>query len=115
VEVVQDRERPEVQRFWFNALDLDGDGYVGPQDMRQLYESVDRSSAGFVVPFPDLVEQIYDMVGLERGAAAQAKGFTSMQLRRSKLAPGVIGLLVNHGNMLLQRTTAEWGRGNYPL
>lgn len=115
MEVVQDRERPEVQRFWFNALDLDGDGYVSPQDMRQMYDAVDRSSAGFVVPFADLVEQIYDMVGLARCEVERRRGFTSMQLRRCKLAPGVIGLLVNHGNMLLQRTTAEWGRGNYPL
>jgi hypothetical protein len=38
-------------------------------------------------------------------------GFTAQELWESKLGAGVIGLLTNANNMLLQRSTAEWGRG----
>ena len=44
-----------------------------------------------------------------------AQGFTCSDLWRSKLGAGVLGLMLNHDNMLLQRTTAEWGRGAYAL
>ena len=56
--------------------------------------------------------QVLDMVlpGLPH-----ARGFTAQQLFKSKLGPGVLSLLTNHNNMLLQRTTAEWGRGDWPL
>lgn len=40
-----------------------------------------------------------------------AEGFTAKELWESKLGAGVIGLLTNANNMLLQRSTAEWGRG----
>jgi hypothetical protein len=37
------------------------------------------------------------------------------ELWKCKLGAGVLGLLLNHNNMLLHRTTAEWGRGDFPL
>ena len=49
------------------------------------------------------------------GARWTREGFTAADLRRSGLAAGVLGLLVNHNNMLLTRSTAEWGRGDWPL
>lgn len=43
------------------------------------------------------------------------KGLTLSDLSRSGLGAGATGLLLNHNNMMLQRTTAEWGRGDFPL
>lgn len=80
--------------------------------MRLAYEAVDKSSARYVVSFEDLMNQIRDMVGQPQQPAL---GFTCAELRASKLGSGVLGLLTNHNNMLLQRSTAEWGRGEYPL
>ena len=36
-------------------------------------------------------------------------------LRRCGLAPGVFGLLVNHGDMLLRRSTAEFSDRDVPM
>ena len=55
--------------------------------------------------------QVLDMA---RVADAE-QGIRLADLRRTKLAQGVIGLLTNYNNMLLQRSTAEWGRGDIPL
>jgi hypothetical protein len=114
VDCCEDRGSKEALRFWFRVLDVDGDGYIGEHDMKQLYEAVNKSSAAFVVPFPDLLNQIRDMIGV-LDPQVWIRGFTGLQLRASKLGAGVVGLLTNHGNMLLQRTTSEWGRGEYPL
>ena len=40
---VEDKTTREAQRFWFNVLDVDGDGHVGIHDMRWLYDKVDKS------------------------------------------------------------------------
>uniref|UniRef100_A0A383W633 EF-hand domain-containing protein n=1 Tax=Tetradesmus obliquus TaxID=3088 RepID=A0A383W633_TETOB len=112
VEYAEDRGSAEAQRFWFSVLDADGDGRLSWQDMRLAYEAVDKSSARYVVSFEDLMNQIRDMVGQQQQPAL---GFTCAELRASKLGSGVLGLLTNHNNMLLQRSTAEWGRGEYPL
>ncbi len=108
--MAEDRSTKESQRFWFSVLDLDGDGHVTWHDMRSFYEAVDKGS-GFCVAFEDLHAQIMDMVK----PAVQGRGFTCGELWRCKLGAGVVGLLTNHNNMLLQRSTAEWGRGDYPL
>lgn len=112
VQFAEDRSSREAQRFWFSVLDADGDGRLGWADMRQAYDAVDKSCCGFVVSFDDLVHQVSDMV---RAAAPPRAGFTSGELWCSKLGAGVLGLLLNHNNMLLQRSTAEWGRGDYLL
>jgi hypothetical protein len=80
--------------------------------MRVAYDAVDKSSARYVVSFEDLMNQIRDMVEQQQHPQ---QGFTCAELRASKLGSGVLGLLTNHNNMLLQRSTAEWGRGEYPL
>ena len=42
-------------------------------------------------------------------------GPTLADLRRCGLAPGVFGLLVNHGDMLLRRSTAEFSDRDVPM
>lgn len=112
VEFAEDRSSLQAQRFWFGVLDSDGDGRLSWQDMKVAYDAVDKSSARFVVAFEDLINQIRDMVKQQKDPQ---RGFTCAELRASKLGAGVLGLLTNHNNMLLQRSTAEWGRGEYPL
>lgn len=115
-------------------LDADGDGRIGPEDAKLAYDAVSATrpagDTSFMVPFDNLWSQLLDMVkpagvGLEPGSVAgmgpgtgpvsRLGGFSAMDLWASKLGSGVLGLLLNHNNMLLQRTTAEWGRGDWPL
>ena len=105
---VEDKTTREAQRFWFNVLDVDGDGHVGIHDMRWLYDKVDKSDHQGCIEFEDLLCQLYDMVR----PRDEAKGFTLAELRRSKLASGVIGILTNHNHMLLRRSTSEWAQSN---
>ena len=110
VDWADDRSGREAQRFWFGVLDVDGDGRVGPEDAKFFYDAVEKAP-GCVISFEDLWAQIQDMVE----PADPRRGFTFAELRRSQLGHGVIGLLTNHNSMLLQRTTAEWQRGEFPL
>lgn len=90
-------------------MDADGDGRLSWGDMKLLYDAVQRScSGGILLHFEDLMNQIRDMVSRQRHPA---KGFSAQEMWDSKLGAGVIGLLTNANNMLLQRSTAEWGRG----
>lgn len=90
-------------------MDADGDGRLSWGDMKLLYDAVQRScSGGILLHFEDLMNQIRDMVARQRHPA---KGFSAQEMWDSKLGAGVIGLLTNANNMLLQRSTAEWGRG----
>lgn len=86
-------------------MDLDGDGFFSPADLKWFYECVAKGD-GFVVSFEDLWYQLVDMVKPQQPRL----GLTCAELRKCKLGPGVVGLVTNHNNMLLQRTTAEWGR-----
>lgn len=109
VEYAEDRSTRESQRFWFSVMDADGDGRLSWADMKLLYDAVEKScNAGILLHFEDLMNQIRDMVSQQRNPA---DGFTAQELWDSKLGAGVIGLLTNANNMLLQRSTAEWGRG----
>lgn len=109
VEYAEDRSTRESQRFWFSVMDADGDGRLSWADMKLLYDAVEQScNAGILLHFEDLMNQIRDMVAQQHNPA---DGFTAQELWDSKLGAGVIGLLTNANNMLLQRSTAEWGRG----
>lgn len=111
VEYAEDRSTRESQRFWFTVMDADGDGRLSWADMKLLYDAVQRScSGGILLHFEDLMNQIRDMVSLQRDPT---QGFTAPEMWDSKLGAGVIGLLTNANNMLLQRSTAEWGRGEH--
>ncbi|GLI60685.1 hypothetical protein VaNZ11_002887 [Volvox africanus] len=111
VSLSDDRTSRDSQRFWFMVLDLDGDGAVSAEDAKWFYDSVEKDESTFVVGFEDLWHQLLDMTQ----PANKHRGFTSTELWKCKLGGGVIGLLLNHNNMLLHRTTAEWGRGDFPL
>ncbi|GIL80852.1 hypothetical protein Vretimale_9435 [Volvox reticuliferus] len=111
VSLSDDRATRDSQRFWFMVLDLDGDGAVSAEDAKWFYDSVEKDESTFVVGFEDLWHQLLDMTQ----PANKRRGFTSAELWKCKLGAGVIGLLLNHNNMLLHRTTAEWGRGDFPL
>jgi hypothetical protein len=113
VEFSEDRTTREAHEFWFSVLDADRDGRLNWLDCRQAYDAVDKSlAAGGVIAFEDLMCQLRDMV--PRQARPEA-GFTLQELWESKLGGGVLGLLTNANNMLLQRSTAEWNRGDFPL
>jgi len=109
----EDRSSQAAQRFWFNVLDADGDGRLSRADCHQAYDAVNKASAGYVVAFRDLMHQLQDMLG--SSCRKFELGFTAGELWRSQLGAGVLGLLTNHNNMLLQRSTAEWGRGSFLL
>ncbi|KAG2444842.1 hypothetical protein HXX76_001583 [Chlamydomonas incerta] len=111
VTLADDRTSKDSQRFWFGVLDLDGDGAVSAEDAKWFYDSVEKDENTFVVSFEDLWHQLVDMTQ----PAKPRRGFTSADLWKCKLGAGAIGLLLNHNNMLLHRTTAEWGRGDFPL
>ncbi|KAG2448590.1 hypothetical protein HYH02_006481 [Chlamydomonas schloesseri] len=111
VTLADDRTSKDSQRFWFGVLDLDGDGTVSAEDAKWFYDAVEKDENTFVVSFEDLWHQLLDMTQ----PAKPRRGFTSSDLWKCKLGAGAIGLLMNHNNMLLHRTTAEWGRGDFPL
>lgn len=49
-------------------------------------------------------------------ASDKEAGISLADIRKSKLAGGVFGLLFNHNNLLLRRTTAEFStRNDVPL
>ncbi|QDZ20091.1 hypothetical protein HOP50_03g26100 [Chloropicon primus] len=107
---VEDKKTKASQNYWFNVLDIDGDGYVGIHDMRWLYDKVDKSEHQGCIEFEDLLCQLYDMARPKD----PARGFTLSELRKSKLCTGIIGILTNHNHMLLRRSTSEWATGNSP-
>jgi len=111
IRFAEDKTLRPSQNFWFRVLDMDGDGVIGRQDMRWLYDQVDKSECPYCISFEDMLCQVLDMARV----ADVAQGIRLADLRRTKLAQGVVGLLTNHNNMLLQRSTAEWGRGDIPL
>ena len=69
-------------------------------------QQVDKS--GGCIDFHDLYEQLLDMTR----ASDCSRGFTLTEIRRSRLASGVFGLLFNHNNLLLRRTTNEFSNRN---
>ena len=77
--------------------------------MRWLYDAVDKPPG--VIAFDDLHCQLLDMAAPAKPSA----GFTLAELRKSKLAPGVFGLLLNHNDMLIRRSTAEFSRSDVAL
>ena len=104
---VEDKNSKASQNYYFNVLDIDGDGYVGIHDMKWLYDQVDKSEHQGCIEFEDFLCQLYDMARPKDISL----GFTLSDLRKSKLSTGIIGILTNHNHMLLRRSTAEWASG----
>jgi hypothetical protein len=59
---------------------------------------------------PSLPYQVLDMTH-----PINKMGISPTDLWKCGLGAGVLGLIINHNDMLLHRTTAEWGRGDFPL
>lgn len=63
----EDRGNEHSLRYWFACVDLDGDGRIGHMEMRLFYDRQVRrmESLGHeVVPFEDVVCQMWDMLKL---------------------------------------------------
>jgi hypothetical protein len=97
---------PQSLRFWWRVVDVDGDGVLGKHDIKQMYECVWKDPSVGCVSCEDLTTQIFDMAGCGED------GISFSSLKKSKLANGIIGILCNHDDMLLRRSTAEFSEGN---
>ena len=91
-------------RFWFQIVDVDGDGVLSGHDIKWLYDAVYKDD-GACVSLADLTCQIFDMAGAD---AARGGGVDLAALRESRLADGIFNILCNHDDMLLRRSTAEF-------
>ena len=60
---------------------------------------------------------VYNPYDFGRGIGARggADGVTLSDIRKSKLAPGIFGVLTNHNDMLLRRSTAEFSKSDVPM
>ena len=108
LDFVEDKTTKAACRFWFSVLDVDGDGFIGKNDIRWLYDQVDKTGIQGCIQFQDLLCQLLDMAR----PSDICKGFTLSELRQSKLSNGIIGILTNHNYMLLRRSTSEWATKN---
>jgi Ca2+-binding EF-hand superfamily protein len=91
----------ESLRFWFRVVDVDGDGVLSRHDIKWLYDAVYKDEST-CVSLEDLTCQIFDMAG------AREEKITCGAVRGSRLADGIFGILCNHDDMLLRRSTAEF-------
>ena len=91
----------ESLRFWFRVVDVDGDGVLSRHDIKWLYDAVYKDEST-CVSLEDLTCQIFDMAG------AREEKITCAAVRGSRLADGIFGILCNHDDMLLRRSTAEF-------
>jgi hypothetical protein len=99
-----------------SALDVDKDGFIGRHDLLHWYRlAVARHDVtGDGVPpfeFEYLRQQLHDMLMTGRGAdcATADRGISISQLRTCGMAPGVIAVLLNFRNMMVERQAEEWG------
>lgn len=111
VRITEDKTSKEALNFWFGVLDGDCDGVIGRQDVKWLYDLIDKEGVPYCISFEDTICQIMDMAKV----TDIDTGMTKRALKKCGLAPGIVGLLTNHANMLVQRSTAEWGRGDLPI
>lgn len=119
----EDRDSKRSQNFWFRVVDVDGDGVLSVHDMKWLYDQIWKDEAT-CVSFEDLVCQVYDMAGkpppwrnadFGSGRGLGGDGVTMSEIRKSRLAPGIFGVLLNHNDMLLRRSTAEFSKTDVPM
>ena len=101
----------ESSRFWFRVVDVDGDGVLSRHDIKWLYDAVYKDETT-CVSLEDLTCQIFDMAGADEKKSAHDDairgGITCAAVRGSRLADGIFGILCNHDDMLLRRSTAEF-------
>lgn len=107
------RADADAAGFWFRVADVDGDGMIGAHDVRWMYDAVWKDEATCVT-LRDFTAQIFDMAGGET-RLARGRGASLRDIRNSKLAAGIFGLLCNHNDMLLRRSTAEFSDSDVPM
>jgi serine/threonine-protein phosphatase 2A regulatory subunit B'' len=99
-------------QFWFRVCDVDGDGVISAHDIKWMYDAIWKEE-GTCVSLEDFVCQIFDMAGKKGGG--DGDGVTFQDIKRSGLGSGIFGLLLNHNDMLLRRSTAEFSRSDVPM
>lgn len=116
--MTEERGSKQSQAFWFRIVDVDGDGVLGTHDIKWLYDQIWKDEAT-CISFEDLVCQVYDMAGKPPprgiGRGLGVDGVTLSDIRKSRLAPGIFGILTNHNDMLLRRSTAEFSKTDVPM
>ena len=91
-------------------VDVDGDGVLSRHDKVAATTPCTKMRADLRVQ-ADLTCQIFDMAGADRARTECARGGGGVllaALRESRLADGIFGILCNHDDMLLRRSTAEF-------
>ena len=66
----EDKSNVDSLQYWFNCIDLDGDGEIRPYEMRSFYdEQLHRMEClgHEMVPFDNIVTQMMDIVGIPPG------------------------------------------------
>ena len=66
----EDKSNIDSLQYWFNCIDLDGDGEIRPYEMRSFYdEQLHRMEClgHEMVPFDNIVTQMMDIVGIPPG------------------------------------------------
>eukprot|EP00899_Mesostigma_viride_P016450 jgi/Mesvir1/24806/Mv22057-RA.3 len=58
ISLAEDKSTKASQSFWFQCLDLDGNGYLTRDELKFFYESVDKSRQPACVSFSDLMCQV---------------------------------------------------------
>ena len=101
----------ESTRFWFRVVDVDGDGVLSRHDIKWLYDAVHKDEARACRWRISPARSSTWRARTERGPSARAAGASGVRLaalRESRLADGIFGILCNHDDMLLRRSTAEF-------
>ena len=98
-----------VDDFHFRSTQQRGAARGGPGD--RAYAPEPKRFA----PRPPGSAPVLRVPGLGLGFRPKPSGPKLSDLRKSGLAPGVFGLLVNHNDMLLRRSTAEFSKQDVPM
>ena len=98
-----------VDDFHFRSTRQRGAARGGPGD--RAYAPEPKRFA----PRPPGSAPVLRVPGLGLGFRPKPSGPKLSDLRKSGLAPGVFGLLVNHNDMLLRRSTAEFSKQDVPM
>jgi hypothetical protein len=98
-----------VDDFHFRSTRQRGAARGGPGDRAHAPEPKRFA------PRPPGSAPVLRVPGLGLGFRPKPSGPKLSDLRESGLAPGVFGLLVNHNDMLLRRSTAEFSKQDVPM
>ena len=122
----EEKATDESIAFWFRIADVDADGVISEHDARWLVDQIHSPDGGerassvgsssaktkkSKLLFENVWRQVIDMAN----ASDATKGISLSDVRRSKLGRGIFGVLFNHNDMLLRRSSAEFSNKDVPL